>query len=278
MALKAESEGKLYAAKVLVVSTSKSRASAPVKISYEGYEGYDEWLGGDRLRSKAMQLIDPDTKESLVKEAPHMTYFPIAGRAELIRLIAAAGGVKITEANDMAEGETKLMYLSPSGVPLLKHGELRMSQSSAIENYIAGLSPNFRRLTPQDRAIDQMYGGIKEELLSNCAKAIFTTRKTEPEKAKEDVVALFDKWFTIFEDKVPVEGFILGKKFPTAADLALLNITTGYMPFGAAKKHAGYDFAKFPKVLALCERAAKAKGVAEYLESSPSTDANPFDM
>merc|ERR1712107_444332 len=103
--------------------------------------------------------------------------------------------------------------------------------------------------------IDQMYAGIKEEVLANCAKAIFMTRKTDAEKATADITALFDKWFALFEEQVPADGFILGKGFPTQADLALLNITIGYMPFGAAVKHAGYDFAKFPKTSALCQRA-----------------------
>merc|ERR1712232_1025507 len=46
-----EADGVWYAADVLQVSTSKNRSKAPVKVSYKGYEGYDEWVSGDRLRS-----------------------------------------------------------------------------------------------------------------------------------------------------------------------------------------------------------------------------------
>merc|ERR1712224_554324 len=88
MRVQAESDGTYYAAKIVAVSTSKNRAKAPVKVSYNGYDGYDEWLGGDRLRSKSLKLAAPP-KEGPAREAPHMTYFPIAGRGELIRLIAA---------------------------------------------------------------------------------------------------------------------------------------------------------------------------------------------
>uniref|UniRef100_A0A7S0FZK3 Glutathione S-transferase n=1 Tax=Pyrodinium bahamense TaxID=73915 RepID=A0A7S0FZK3_9DINO len=210
--------------------------------------------------------------------APHMIYLPIAGRGELIRLIAAAGGLELTESPELPEGETKLMYCSPSGVPLLRHGDLKMSQSGAIEAYLASIAPKFAGLTPQQRAVDMQYAGIKEEVLLNCAKAIFTTRKADPAKATEDIVALLDKWMAIFEDKVPEEGFMQGLGFPTVADLALLNITTGYMPFGAAAKHANYDFSKFPKVVALCDRTAKADGVAAYVAASPYASANPFNM
>merc|ERR1719400_1073962 len=57
MRLQAESEGVFYAAEVVQVSTSKNRAKAPVKVSYKGYEGYDEWVDGDRLRSKALKVM-----------------------------------------------------------------------------------------------------------------------------------------------------------------------------------------------------------------------------
>jgi len=70
------------------------------------------------------------------------------------------------------------------------------------------------------------------------AKAIFTTIKTDKEQAIKDITELFDKWFGLFEAKVPEEGFILGKKFPTVADLVLVNMVMGYMPCGVAAKHA----------------------------------------
>jgi len=57
MRLQAESDGYYYAAEVVQVSTSKNRAKAPVKVTYKGYEGYDEWVDGDRLRSKALKVM-----------------------------------------------------------------------------------------------------------------------------------------------------------------------------------------------------------------------------
>merc|ERR1740121_2054381 len=175
-------------------------------------------------------------------------------------------------------GESKTNYVSPSGMPLLNHGDLKISQSGAIETYIAAIAPRYSGLTVQQRAVDNMYQGIKEEVLLNCAKAIFTTRKTDEAKAKQDVTDLLDKWFAIFEKRVPEDGFLQGLGFPTSADLALLNITVAFMPFGAATKLAGYDFNKWPKVKALCERTAADAAVSEYLESSPYTTANPMGL
>ena len=97
-------------------------------------------------------------------------------------------------------------------------------------------------------------------------------------KAKSDIITLFDKWFEIFEERVPNHGYILCKPYPTPADLALLNITEAYMPFGSAAKLAGYDFGKWKKVKALCDRVAGDIGVSMYLKDSQYMKANPFGM
>ena len=152
-----------------------------------------------------------------------MVYMPIAGRGELVRLIAAAGGLTLNESAELPAGESKSQYVSPSGTPLLKHGDLKLSQSGAIEAYVGSVAPKFSGLTPQQRAIDGMYAGIKEEMLSGCAKALFTTKKGE------DVTKLLDeRWLPLMEASIPAEGFINGLAFPTVADLAVLNVTTGY--------------------------------------------------
>jgi glutathione S-transferase len=219
--------------------------------------------------------------------APHLVYAPIAGRAELSRLIAAAGGLKITENQTMASfgkptieetGESKTDYTLPKGMPLLVHGDLKMSQSSAIETYLASIAPRYSSLTAQQRAMDNMFLCIKEEILGPCATIALTTAKEDPDKAKQDATELFDKWLAIFEEKVPEKDFINGLGFPTTADLALLNITAAFMPIGAAAKIAGYDFGKWPKTKALCERAAADPAVADYLKSSTTIGANPFGI
>lgn len=59
MRLQAEADGKYWAAEVVVVS--KKKKDTPVKVTFIGYDKqYDEWLGADRLCSKA---IVPKSKE-----------------------------------------------------------------------------------------------------------------------------------------------------------------------------------------------------------------------
>eukprot|EP00931_Biecheleriopsis_adriatica_P056233 TRINITY_DN33314_c0_g1_i1.p1 TRINITY_DN33314_c0_g1~~TRINITY_DN33314_c0_g1_i1.p1 ORF type:complete len:2803 (+),score=449.95 TRINITY_DN33314_c0_g1_i1:36-8444(+) len=57
MKVQVKSGSKYYLAEVVCVSAASRRADAPVEIHYEGYtEGSREWVGADRLRSKALQF------------------------------------------------------------------------------------------------------------------------------------------------------------------------------------------------------------------------------
>ena len=78
----------------------------------------------------------------------------------------------------------------------------------------------------------------------------------------------------MIEGLLPADGFINGEQFPTAADLACINIAKGYMPFGAVAKQSGYDvLAKFPKFAAHVARTSAADGVKEYLAANKSLEA-----
>jgi glutamine synthetase len=69
MKVQAESGGKFYAAEVIQVSTKKN-GKAPVKVHFVGYEAdADEWVGEDRLRSKALKKVLPQEKEAKAEKA-----------------------------------------------------------------------------------------------------------------------------------------------------------------------------------------------------------------
>eukprot|EP00929_Paragymnodinium_shiwhaense_P095427 TRINITY_DN5655_c0_g1_i2.p1 TRINITY_DN5655_c0_g1~~TRINITY_DN5655_c0_g1_i2.p1 ORF type:complete len:238 (-),score=60.77 TRINITY_DN5655_c0_g1_i2:221-934(-) len=223
-----------------------------------------------------------------IGEGPHLIYVPFSGRAELCRLIAAAGGVNMTSNSDnmanfgtpvVAEtGESKADYMSTTSLPLLKHGDLKLSQTMAIETYLANISPRYSGLTLQCKAVDGMYQGIKEDICAGTVKAMLETKASDEAKAKEDIIACFDKYLGLVEPNVPAADFIQGLGFPTIADLAVLDMTTGYLPFGAAAKFASYDFNKWPKIKALNDRTKADAKVAEYLKVSPYPSANPLGL
>ena len=131
------------------------------------------------------------------------------------------------------------------------------------------------RLTPAQRATDHMFQSIKEDVLAGCAKVIFGDYKN----ATTEIPKHLDKWLPVIEGLLPAEGFILGLGHPTVADLAVLNMARGYMPFGAAYKHGKYDYTnKYPKLKALVERTAAMPGVSEYLAKSPSLTLSFLDV
>jgi predicted NBD/HSP70 family sugar kinase len=56
--VQAEADGKYYAAEVVTVAKNKAKSAAPVKIHWVGYTAAsDEWVGGDRLRSKLLKTV-----------------------------------------------------------------------------------------------------------------------------------------------------------------------------------------------------------------------------
>lgn len=210
---------------------------------------------------------------------PHMIYFPVAGRGELAKLIAAAGGLELKVTIDPEERKkyVKAEFGSPSGLPLLEHNGLKISQSAAIETYLASIAPKFAALTPAQVATDRMFAHIKEDVLLGCAKIVFggALVKDGPTEVPKHV----DKWFPVVESLVPAKGFVLGLEYPTVADLAVLNMGKGYMPFGATYKHGKYDYTlKYPKIAGLVERTAAAPGVKEYLATSTSMSLTLLDV
>merc|ERR1719473_2683907 len=116
-----------------------------------------------------------------------------------------------------------------------------------------------------------MFAAIKEDFCQGMAKPLFTDRS----KTAEVITKFLQKFMPVVEGRLPEKGFINGLSFPTMADLAILNIHSGFMPFGAALKLAGDPngtklFAPYPKFLALAKRTAEADGVKQYLAASKS--------
>merc|ERR1719336_1930383 len=114
-------------------------------------------------------------------------------------------------------------------------------------------------------------------MLQGCAKWVFSPGFVA--NAPTEIPKVCDKWFGIIEGLVPEKGFILGLAYPTLADLAVLNIARGYMPYGASYKHGKYNYAeKHPKTAALVERTAAAPGIKEYLATSKSINLSFLDV
>jgi hypothetical protein len=202
-------------------------------------------------------------------ELLHLVYFPIAGRGELIRLIAKVGGAQgFSESAEMPEGITKAECGSPSSTPILIDGDLKMNESTAIEFYVASVAPKYANLTPKQRAKDAQFCSIKESCLGLFAKHLFG------DKDKDAIQAVANKYFPIIEGILPDSGFVNRLDYPTVADLAIVNICEGYMPFGATFKCGEIDLVKlYPKLVAHSERTKAVADVAKALSESTSLKA-----
>jgi len=208
--------------------------------------------------------------------AATLYYFPAGGRAELSRTIAAAGGVELLEGG--AGGDLdKSEFGSPSGVPLLHHGALKMSQSTAIENYLSLLA--FPDLAPQQRAVDSQFCSIKEDVAVGYYKVFFNPEmKEDKAKASEECGKNAAKWYPVIEKRCPADGFFNGEAYPTAADIAVLNMCDCVMAFEAGNRVGGVDWATYPKMRALADRTAEFPPLKEYLAKSTTFTANPMGL
>ena len=211
-----------------------------------------------------------------------LVYFPIAGRGELIRLIAAVGGVKeFEDLTALPDGVTAADCGSAGSMPLLLDGStgVKMNESTAIEYYVASTIPMFNHttLTPRQLAKDAQFCALKETCLGAIAAPLFGQ---DMETLKKNIA----KYFPILEGLVPTDGsFINGLDHPTVADLAVLNLVGGgtgaYMPFGAGYKHAGVSLqADYPKLVAHAEKVKQVDSVAKYLATSKTWSAAAFGV
>jgi hypothetical protein len=205
-------------------------------------------------------------------------YLPHAGRGELTRLIAAVGGLELEEKSNVMD---KASFGSPGIMPCLAHGDLKISQSFAIESYIARIAPGFAGLNPAQRAVDEQFCKMKESMVQDFLAILtgVTSNAGKMASVIEDVAAVADKWIPTVVSQLPSDGFVHGLAFPSPADLAVLNMARGFMPFGAAYGIGNYDvFGKHPQFAAHAARVAKHGPVKAYLEKSQTMDADLYGI
>jgi len=126
-----------------------------------------------------------------------------------------------------------------------------------------------------------MFCKIKEDYLSGYEKILLPIVSKEADKpdAAAEVPKVCAKWLPTVESNLPQDGFIHGLAYPTPADLAVVVMAKGYLPFGALKKISGFDpLASYPKFAAHVDRVSSYPAVKKYLETSVTIDGNPFGV
>jgi len=211
---------------------------------------------------------------------PNLHYFDVNGRGEVPKLVAAIGGLELdfTEYPFVANGasaadklkagnveseHTKAataMGMNGCGLPIVVHGDIKVNQSFAVTNYFANLGPNYPKVTPAQRVIDDMFLGALEDCMGVAAGVILSGYDGAL------VPKIMGKVLTHLTKYLPEDGFTHGLNTPSIADVCCLVLTQALIPFNATLGEGAAEFyAGFPKVVAVGERTAAFPAVAAWL-------------
>jgi len=211
---------------------------------------------------------------------PTLHYFDVNGRGEVSKIVAAIGGLDIdikeypfvangaSEADKQKAGKVESehtkaateMGMDGCGLPIIVHGDLKVNQSFACANYFAGIGPKYPKVTPQQKVIDDMFQGALEDAMGVFAGIILS--------GYDGALApkVMTKVLTHLSKYIPDEGFTHGHTAPTIADVCILVLTQGLVPFGAVLGDGAAEvYGKFPKAVKLGERVAAFPAVAKWL-------------
>jgi len=165
----------------------------------------------------------------------------------------------------------------------MRHGEFKLSQSAAITSYIQDCGPKYLglELKPEEKAKDLMFYGLFDDTMTALTK-IIKDPKNVGDKAKEEIIKVVDKFFTVFEGLAPSDGYVNGRGIPTAADLCMLVMFKAQTPFRGAWNSAFTDpdkyFAdKFKNLPKLVDYVANTENMKEIMDSE-NFNGNLFDL
>lgn len=284
--VQAENDGIFYSAEVVDVSTSKKRTKAPIKVHYPGYEDdWDEWVGPERLRSKAVKKVpaksakdskkDDKGKESKPLEV-EMGYWKIRGLGAVIRMILEYKGVKYTD-NQYEDGtkwfkedKPKILEKNPlANLPYIVCGNVCVCQTNSVLNYLGsrlrlnGPNPAARLLN--DQLLNEIY-----DVRNGVIDLVYPFKKVSrsEEEYKESAMKRaeeppFSKFEAILE-KSGTDFFSASK--PCTADFHIWEMLDQHKLM-AAKMGKDDIFEKFPKCKAFHDRFRALPTLEKYFES-----------
>jgi len=278
MKCQAESDGTYYAAEVVQVSKAKNRTKAPVKVSFRGYEGYDEWVGGDRLRSKALKVVKPEKTEKPAKTPLEFNfgYWKIRGLGAVFRMIFEYKGVKYTdnqyESGDKWFKEDKPKILEKNvlaNLPYLECGSDCVCQTNAILTYLGSKlrlgGGGYKARLKNEELLCEIY-----DVRNNMIEMAYPFKKVYRDEAehKEGVKKSLEGGpFKKFEASLEKSGtdYFVGK-YPCTSDFHIWEMLDQYSI--TAEKNGITDFwESIPKCKAFYDRFRALPSLAKYFES-----------
>lgn len=288
--LQVDCDGVSYAAEVVQVSTGKSRAKAPVKVTFRGYDGYDEWVGGDRIRSKALKVVEPEPKEKQAKANFKLQYFPITGLGEPIR--AALALAKIPFEDDRVPGDKWREELKPtfpvgSQMPIfhVTRGDSAemMFQSRAILRYVGSIGSykgvKLYPSAPKARYLCDEVIEMVEDVRPHMAATFAIQDQAEKEKARAALVRPEGKMYPgllKLNERLGKFPFAAGDK-PSIADAYAVMVLHDFQAPSFLDGFPEDTFKDMPNITALKNRFCSLPPLKEFYKDAEGYRA-PFKV
>ncbi|XP_063290919.1 glutathione S-transferase P 1-like [Pelobates fuscus] len=193
-----------------------------------------------------------------------LTYFPVRGRAEHIRLLCWDQGIPLTEdevqMQDWASGKGNLKKNAVFGqLPKFLDGDFILYQSNTILRYL-GRKHGLGGTNDQEIAvIDMMNDGV-EDLRQKYYKFLFLDNESNKEKYQQDVSSILTAFEKVLSQNPKGPNFLVGDKI-SYADYNLLDTL-----------HCNLDLSSeclssFPLLTAYVDRLVSRPKLRVYLES-----------
>eukprot|EP00441_Pelagodinium_beii_P020713 CAMPEP_0197655662 /NCGR_PEP_ID=MMETSP1338-20131121/39584_1 /TAXON_ID=43686 ORGANISM="Pelagodinium beii, Strain RCC1491" /NCGR_SAMPLE_ID=MMETSP1338 /ASSEMBLY_ACC=CAM_ASM_000754 /LENGTH=316 /DNA_ID=CAMNT_0043231349 /DNA_START=39 /DNA_END=989 /DNA_ORIENTATION=+ len=291
MKCQVEADGSYYAAEVLKVSTAKTRSKAPVKVSYKGYEGYDEWVGGDRMKSKALKVVKPEPKSKPVTEKStfKLNYFGITALGEPIRATFKLAGIPFENEPMTGEqwGELKKTLPEGSQMPILHatkgDSTEMMFQSRAILRYVGSIgSYKGVRLYPtnvKERYYCDEVIEMVEDVRPHMVPTFAIEDQAEKEAARLALVRPGGKMYTPLlklNERLGKFPFAAGKN-PSIADAYVVMVLFMLQQPSFLDGFPSDTFKDMPNITALKDKFCALPPIKEYYKDAEGIRA-PFKV
>ncbi|XP_035671640.1 glutathione S-transferase-like [Branchiostoma floridae] len=225
----------------------------------------------------------PQARNNMAPSAPpkvKLTYFDFRGRAEPIRLLLEAGGVKY-EFNGISQEEWK--NLKPmaitGGLPILEINDKPLGESLAIGRFVARKNDMTGADDFDAACCDMIVDNVNEIFFSKMAPVMFMPEEERPAALKKLVEEYMPAKFAIlqkFADKNN-NGHFVGNKL-TWADVyffSIFDLMKAHLPEEAFEMIKGKFVAPCPSFQKIIHTVKSNPGIAAYLKNRepPVTDA-----
>jgi len=154
MMLQVESNGVWYTGNVVQVATGSKRAKTPIKVAYQGYTGYDEWVGGDRIRSKALKtsVVEQPRPAKILKVHAREILDSRGNPTVEVELTTKDGVFRADVPSGASTGENEAVELRDGGSRFLGKGV-----EQAVKNVIEIIGPKIKGMDARNvKALDDV--------------------------------------------------------------------------------------------------------------------------